>query len=207
MKATSALAVVGAASLLSSCDEPSAGPAEGKQGSTAAETQRRAMPAPAEAAAPRRIVPLDDLFSFTDAYSCRPSDEFRALLDGLIHWEEARETHRGVLRAPPVPARFREQVGAPRLAVDGNEYRATVPLRGTWQGLALQSVVLVAWVESESGFSLQFDATPEQVLDAANRAGFRLPPSGSEYRDGEVLGVNVGVEEREGGAALYCVEG
>lgn len=125
----------------------------------------------------------------------------------LSSGKNLEETRTGLLRVPPVPARFREHVGTPRLAVDGNEYRATLPLSGTWQGLPLRSVVLIAWVESESGFALVFDATAEQLLEAANRAGLRIPASGSEYRDGEVLGVNVGVERHGRGAALFRVAG
>ena len=151
--------------------------------------------------------PLDDLMSFNDAYRCVPSKDFDALLDGIIQWQANGETYSGTLAAPSVPAAFREQVGQPELAIEGNEYRATLPLQGTWQGLPLHSVVVVQWVESESGFYLVFDATPEQVQAAANKAGFRIPPSGSEYRDEGAIGVNVGVKAYDGRTALYCVDG
>ena len=157
--------------------------------------------------------PLDALIAFDDHYHCHPSKDLDALLKGVIRWEElseltpANDIYKGTLASPPIPAKFRKQLGKPHLVVEGNEYRATVPLSGSWQGLALHSLVVVQWVESESGFQLIFDATRDQVLDAANKAGFRIPASGSEYRDGEVLGVNVGVATVDGRGALFCFGG
>src|SRR5690606_25632933 len=144
-------------------------------------------------------VPLDGLIAFNDAYRCTPGRDFAALLGGVIRWEElteptARDVYKGTLTSPPVPAAFRDQLGAPTLRVEGDAYRVTVPLEGTWRGLPLRALVVVERVESEGGFYLQFDATPEQVRAAANEAGFRIPLSGREYRDEEVLGVHVGVE-------------
>lgn len=66
---------------------------------------------------------------------------------------------------------------------------------------------ITGWIESEQGFTLIFESPPEQVLRAANAAGFGLPDSGARYVDGEVMGVSIGVEREAGGAALYCVPG
>lgn len=152
-------------------------------------------------------VPLDGFISFDDAYRCVASKDLRALLEGVIRWREVGETYKGRLASPPIPAGFRKQVGKPSLAIDGNEYRATVPLRGTWRGLTLHSLVVVQWVESEAGFYLVFEETREQVRDAANKAGFGIPASGSEYRDEDVMGVNVGIDTHDGKASLYCIVG
>jgi hypothetical protein len=151
--------------------------------------------------------PLDGLILFDDPYHCSPSKDFEALLGGVVRWEAAGNTYEGMLAEPPVPAAFRKHIGKPKLTIKGNEYRATVPVRGSWQGLPLRSLVVVEWVESETGFYLVFDATREQVRDAANRAGFRIPQAGSEYRDEDVVGTHVGVENYGGRAALYCVAG
>lgn len=152
-------------------------------------------------------VALDGLISFDDPYRCVASKDFNTLLNSVIRWRRSGDTYRGRLALPPIPAKFRQQVGTPKLTVKDDEYRATVPLTGTWQRLPLHSLVIVQWVESEGGFYLVFDATSEQVEEAANVAGFQIPKSGSEYRDRDALGVNVGVEAFEGRTALYCIDG
>lgn len=159
------------------------------------------------ASAGTSAAPLDGFITFDDPYRCVPGKDLDAVLGGIIRWQQSGETYKGILASPPVPAAFGQQVGTPTLAVEGSEYRATLPLHGTWQGLPLHSLIVVHWVESEGGFYLVFDATPEQVRDAANRAGFRLPTSGSEYRDEGVIGVNVGVESYEQKSALHCISG
>jgi hypothetical protein len=151
--------------------------------------------------------PLDGLFGFVDPYWCERGEDFDILLDSLIEHKRAGPSYVPVLRAPLVPATFRTQIGEPRLVIDGTEYRATLPLTGTWMGLPLRALVIVGWIESEQGFSLVFDATPAQVLQAANEAGFAIPASGDEYREGDVMGMNVGVERYEGGSALFCIPG
>lgn len=152
-------------------------------------------------------VALDRLISFQDPYYCVPRKDFHNLLNGVIRWRKSGNSYRGELGSPPVPISFRKQVGKPKLTVKGDEYRATVLLRGTWQQLPLHSLVKVGWVESESGFYLVFDATIEELTKAANLAGFRIPKSRHEYRDQEVLGVNVGIEAFKGRSALYCIDG
>lgn len=151
--------------------------------------------------------PLDRLVDFVDPHRCEPGADFDALVNSLLYWKETGETYIPILRVPPASTKFDRQIGTPQLRIEGSEYRATLPLRGTWQGLPLRSLVLEGWVESEQGFMLVFDATPAQVLQAANRVGFGIPASGSEYREEEVMGVNVGVSEYEGGGALYCMPG
>ena len=158
-------------------------------------------------ASPSAATPLDGLIGFVDPYWCEPAEDFGALLDSLIRHEEAGESYVPVLDRPVVPAAFRAQIGEPRLVIDGSEYRATLPLAGTWRGLPLRSLVIVGWIESEQGFSLVFDATPAQVLQAVNQAGFAIPAPGHEYREGDAMGMNVGVEQYEGGSALFCVPG
>ena len=106
-----------------------------------------------------------------------------------------------------VPAAFKAQAGKTNLTLDGQEYSAALPLSGTWQGLPVRSLLVTGRIESEQGFYLVLDAGPAQVLEAANRAGFAIPESGSEYRDDDVLGVSVGVAPYEGGGALYCLPG
>jgi hypothetical protein len=152
-------------------------------------------------------VSLDELISFDDPYNCVPSDDFGALLGGVIAWEESGDTYVGTLASPPAPPEFGDQLGRPELVIEGTEYRASVPLFGEWRGLVLHSLVIVAWVESEGGFYVVFDAAPEQVQEAANRAGFDIPVSGSEYRDLGAIGVTVGVGEYNDLAALYCILG
>ncbi len=116
-------------------------------------------------------VPLDDLIQFTEPSRCAPSKNFGALLNGTIRWRAEGNTYKGEIASPPIPTKFTSQVGTPELTITGNEYRATLPLKGTWQGLPLHSLVIVNFVESESAFYLVFDASREKVLDAANRSG------------------------------------
>ncbi len=151
--------------------------------------------------------PLDELISFDDPYHCVGNKDFDALVGGVLRWEEDGESYRGTLTPPPVPSTFHDHVGNPSLTVDGDEYLVTVPLQGTWQGLPVRSLVVVQWVESEGGFYLLFDAPAAVVRDAANKAGFRIPDSDSEYRDDGAIGVTVGIEARDGMGALYCIEG
>jgi hypothetical protein len=148
---------------------------------------------------------LDKLIAFDDPYRCVAGKDFSELLGGIISWEDDGQAYKVEVNRPPIPVSFREQVGSATLVVDGDEYRATVPLRGTWHELPLRSLVVVEWAESESGFYLIFDASPEAVREAANKAGFQIPLSRSEYRDDEVTGVTVGVDEYQGSGALFCI--
>lgn len=150
---------------------------------------------------------IDRLIGFADPKNCEPSEAFGALLDGLVAHEQTGDGYTPVLKTPPVPAELRDLVGTPEMKIDGGEYRATLPLRGTWQGLPLRSVAVVGWIESEQGFELSFDADRAQVLATVNRLGFGIPPSGSEYREGDVMGLNVGVSDDEGGSTLHCIPG
>ena len=158
-------------------------------------------------ASPSAATPLDGLIGFVDPYWCETNADFHALLDSAIQHEEAGESYVPVLAKPIVPEAFQAQIGEPRLTIDGPEYRAILPLTGTWRNLPLRSLVIVGWIESEQGFDLVFDATLAQVLQAVNQAGFAIPASGREYREGDVMGMNVGVDEYDGGAALFCVPG
>lgn len=148
---------------------------------------------------------LDRLIGFADPKNCEPNEAFSVLLNSMLGHEQAGESYTPVLRTPLVPAEFRHLVGTPQLKIEGNEYQATLPLRGTWQGLPLRSVMIIGWIESETGFELSFDADPTQVLATVNRLGFDIPSSGSVYRDDEVLGLYVVVSEYEGGATLSCI--
>jgi hypothetical protein len=148
---------------------------------------------------------LDRLIGFADPQNCEPNEAFSALLNGLVAHERAGEGYIPVLKTPLVPAEFRDLVGTPELKIDGREYRATLPLRGTWQGLPLRSVAVVGWIESEQGFELSFNADRAQVLATVNRLGFGIPPSGSEYREDDPLGLYVGVSEHEGVSTLLCM--
>ena len=150
---------------------------------------------------------LERLIGFADPKDCEPNEAFSALLDSLVAHERTGEGYIPVLKTPLVPAEFRDLVGTPELKIEGREYRATLPLRGTWQDLPLRSVAVVGWIESEQGFELSFDADRATVLATVNRLGLGIPPSGSEYREGEVMGLNVGVSEHEGGSTLYCIPG
>ena len=150
---------------------------------------------------------LDRLIRFANPKNCEPDQAFAALLNGLVEQEPAGESYTPVLKTPLVPAALKDQVGTPVMMINGTEYRATLPLRGSWEGLPLRSVAVVGWIESEQGFELSFDAERAQVLEMANRLGFGIPASGSEYREGEVLGLNVGISEHEEGTTLYCLPG
>jgi hypothetical protein len=136
-----------------------------------------------------------------------------AIVAGVIRFDEleqptaSNEVYVGRLTQPPVPARYREQVGKPTLAIEGAEYRATLPMSGTWRGLPLRALVVLNRTESEGAFHLVFDATRDQVLKAANEAGFQIPASGSRHWDGDVLGVSIGVQTVDGKGVLYCAEG
>jgi hypothetical protein len=155
-------------------------------------------------------VPLDGLIGFVDPHWCTPSREFDILQESLIRWEPSGESYAPVLETPVVPTAFRSRIGEPRLTIDGREYRVTLPLVGTWNGLSLRSLVLVGKIESEQGFELVFDETQAEVLATANRAGFQIPPSGSEYRDdlNAAMGMNVAVLRADGGrGALSCFPG
>lgn len=154
-----------------------------------------------------RAEPLDDLIAFTDPTVCAPGADFRTLLESLLVFEEAGGGYRPVLARPVIPSDVRHLVGEPTLTVEGSEYVANLPVRGEWRGLPLRAVRITGWIESEQGFALAFDATPEQVVRAANAAGLSLPDSGVRYVDGEVVGVIIGVEREARGASLYCVPG
>ena len=159
---------------------------------------------------PHAPTPLDGLIGFVDPYRCTTSEDFGVLLESLIRWERSGESYTPILQAPVVPPAFKPQIGEPGLMIDDREYRASLPLDGTWRGLPLRSLVVLGRIESESGFELVFDAPPATVLEAANRAGFRIPASGSEYRDdlNGVMGMNVAVTETEDGrGALSCFPG
>lgn len=151
--------------------------------------------------------PLDELIGFTDPEWCTPSADFRVLLNSALQHVEAGDSYRPTVAETVVPKAFEAQVGEPRLVIDGPEYRATIPLSGTWRNLSLRSLVITGWIESEQGFYLVFDATPAQVLQAMNQADFDIPASGKVYREGDVMGMNVGVEEHGGGGALFCIPG
>jgi hypothetical protein len=155
----------------------------------------------------RDAEPLDGLIAFSDPAFCRPAENFQILLDSLLRFEEAGESYRPVLTRPVVPSSWQPLIGEPTLTIEGSEYVATLPVRGEWRGLPLRAVRITGWIESEQGFTLVFESPPEQVLRAANAAGFGLPDSGARYVDGEVMGVSIGVEREAGGAALYCVPG
>ena len=150
---------------------------------------------------------LDRLIGFADPSTCEPSEAFGALLNSLVEHERDGESYTPVPRPPLVPAALRDQFGTPELTIGGSQYRATLPVRGTWQGLPLRSVAVVGWIESEQGFELLFDASRAEVLATVNRLGFGIPPSGSDYREDDVLGLHVGVSEHEGGSTLYCIPG
>lgn len=104
--------------------------------------------------------PLDPLISFSDPHRCETSGEFHTLLDGLVQWEEVGETYAPILKEAAIPAPFRARSGKPHLSIDGRDYRATLPLSGTWQGLPIRSVVVAGQIESEQGFYLVLEATP-----------------------------------------------
>lgn len=150
---------------------------------------------------------LDRLIGFADPENCEPNEAFGALLNGLVEHEPEGESYTPVLKPLLVPAALRDQFGIPALTINGSEYRATLPVRGTWEGLPLRSVAVVGWIESEQGFELSFDANRAEVLATLNRLGFGIPPSGSEYRGDDVLGLHVGVSEHEGGSTLHCIPG
>ncbi|WP_395944379.1 hypothetical protein [Brevundimonas sp.] len=149
----------------------------------------------------------DDLVGFSDPLYCVPNPTFSALLNGMVEMQHSGVSYVPVLKTPPVPARFEDRVGPPVLTIDGDQYRATSPLRGAWQGLPLRSLTVIGWVESEEGFILAFDADRDEVLAAVNRAGFDIPPAGSLYREDVVMGVNMGVGEHDGAATLFCIPG
>lgn len=150
---------------------------------------------------------LHRVIGFADASMCEPSASFRALLDGLLENQPSGDSYAPRLANAEIPEAVRQVAGSPGLEVQGSQYRATLPLRGQWEGLALHSVAVVGLVESEEGFELWFDADREEVLRTAHRLGFDLPATGSVYREGEVLGVNVGVTARDGRSVLYCMPG
>lgn len=161
-------------------------------------------------ASPSAATPLDGLIGFVDPYWCETSENYHVLKKSLLRWEEAGQSYLPILETPKVPAAFQTQVGEPRLTITGREYRATLPLSGTWRGLPLRALVIVGWIESEEGFDLVFDATPAQVLEAATQAGFNIPATGSEYRDDVnlALGMYVAVTAVENGrGALSCFPG
>lgn len=171
-----------------------------------------ACTATAAVAASGRVA-LDGFFTFDNAYRCTPGPAFGRLLRTLVRWDEVTdgspggETYRPRLMPLQVPGRYRGQFGAPRLFRAGDEYRVTIPVRGTWRGLPLRSLVLVNWPESEGGFELVFDAPPDDLRRAANAAGFRIPAAGRAYRDSGVMGVTVGIGPSGKGSALSCYEG
>lgn len=152
--------------------------------------------------------PLDRWIRFDDPYRCVPAEVLGVLVTRLVRFEERGETYAPVVMPQTVPDVLKAHVGEPRLDVDGEDYRVTAPLAGSWQGLPLRAVEISGRVESEQGFALLFDAPREQVLAAANRAGFQLPQSGERYLDEDVLGLSIGVAARENGAVeLYCMPG
>ena len=135
------------------------------------------------------------------------------MLAGVIRFQELKQPtssgdiYKGELVSPPVPEKFGGQVGKPTLTETADEYRATIPLSGSWKGLPLHALVVVNWVESEGAFYLVFDARREQVLKVVNEAGFQAPASGFRHLDEDPLGISIGVETLGARAALYCAQG
>jgi len=152
--------------------------------------------------------PLDGRIRFADAYRCEPDGELEELVSGLVLIERQGESYIPVLAPQAVPPGLEPYVGVTSLSVEGDDYRTSVPLVGSWEGLPLHAVEITGRIESEQGFALVFKAPRKHVLDAANRAGFRLPESGVRYLDDDVLGMNIGVTDREDGfVELYCMPG
>jgi len=150
---------------------------------------------------------LDGVIGFEDVRSCQPSESFRALLDSFVSPDSLARSYSPKLEPRQLHESVRDAAGTLEREVDGRGYRVTLPLRGTWQGLPLQSVAVVGWAESEEGFELSFNAPRAQVRATANRLGLEIPESGSVYREGEVLGVNIGIERRGSRSVLYCFPG
>ena len=152
--------------------------------------------------------PLDSFIAFSDPVRCTPSKELNDLLNSVLSHEEEGGVFVVTLAKRPVPQALVGRVGEPRLEFDGRKYSATVPIHGTWQGLPLRALVITGWIESEEGFSLIFEASRTEVIRAANRVGFRLPPSGRVYLDDDVMGMGIGVADHPaGGTELYCMPG
>lgn len=86
---------------------------------------------------------LDRLIGFSDPKSCEPNEAFGTLLNSLVEHQPVGGSYTPVLKTPQVPAALRDQFGTPQLTINGSEYRATLPARGSWQGLPLRSVAVV----------------------------------------------------------------
>lgn len=104
-----------------------------------------------------------------------------------------------------MPVRFRGQLGRARMERLGQHvYIAKLPVRGTWQGLTVREVYTYGAPETDNaGFGIVFDATPAEVIQAANRAGFALPSSGRRVETDE-LDLTVSVVAERDGAVLAC---
>lgn len=151
---------------------------------------------------------LDPFIAFSDPVRCTPSKDLNDLLKSVLNHEDEGGVSVVTLAKRPVPQALVGRVGEPRLEFDGREYSATVPLDGTWQGLPLRALVITGWIESEEGFSLIFEASRVEVISAANRVGFRLPPSGRVHLDDDVMGMSIGVADHPGGGTeLSCMPG
>jgi len=166
-----------------------------------------AAPPPGKSAAPR-IATLESLLAFANPRLCEPTKGFDDLLGRLMRVSGNPDNPTVVAVDPVVPAALQRQFGKGRLSQDGNYYAVTVPVTGTWHGLKLRAIEAQQIMESEGGFAMHFEATPQQVRAVLNRLGFGLGNAMSVYRDpDDIMGVSIEIGRVGNRAVLTCFAG
>ena len=161
------------------------------------------------AAAPTASLPvLDQWLSFVDPHSCEASEQLNTFLHSVSIWDESSTKMR--IGKLDVPAAYQAFVGKPTLSSKGFEHTFTIPIKGTWHGLPMHSIVVFEREESEGGFQFVFNAPPSAVREVVNQQGFNVPRSG--WRDPDdgadiVIGVFIGVSRYNGRGSLNCFVG
>jgi hypothetical protein len=177
-----------ASSLLAGCDEHKRGPIERPSRN-------------AEAVKPPPMV-LDKLIHFSDPKNCAFDGPFGRLLSSLV---TVTDDYRLLPGRPVVPAGYEKAFGRAASRWDGNMLTVSLPVRGTWKGLAVTSVSTSEVAESDVGdTSIYFAAPKSKVIAVLNQAGLMIPPKGSRVDETDVLEFTVGVATEGRTTRFYC---
>jgi len=153
------------------------------------------------------LPPLDALLAFKDAARCQPAPDLQRLTTSVVKFEGSPMELTVLPAAPQVPEAYRSQVGEPDVELNGDTYRATVPLSGTWRGLKVRQIAVGGWMGYGNRLWIGFDAPFEDVLREVNAAGFRLGQQGRRVDSSGPPGVKVTIaveRDQAEGAVLSC---
>lgn len=153
------------------------------------------------------LPPLDGLLAFKNAARCQPAPDLLRLTNSVVKFEGTPSELTVLPAAPAVPAAYRLQIGEPDVEMNGDTYRATIPVSGTWRGLKVRQIVVGGWMGYGNRLWVGFDAPFEDVLREVNAAGFRLGQQGRRVDTSGPPGVTMTIaveRDPKGGAVLGC---